>query len=140
MRRHTLGASKRHWIQPCLLYLSKLPFLVLWKRGGAGGKNREKVRSQVERGSHAPFLKKGLIARGGTYTQRAVASRAQPLRDAVEVEHVPAVTPRDAQPVLARGGGVRLDLGLSLTPGCQIAYTDHTGCHQLDVFLTIRPC
>jgi hypothetical protein len=28
---------------------------------------------------------------------------------------------------------------VALTPGCQTAYTDHTGCHQLNAFLTIRP-
>ena len=29
------------------------------------------------------------------------------------------------------------EVGLALTPGCQIGYVDHTGCYQL-VFFTIR--
>lgn len=51
---------------------------------------------------------------GVTYTQRAVASRAEPLGDAVEVEDVPAVPPRDAETVFARGGRVGLVLDARL--------------------------
>ena len=40
--------------------------------------------------------------------QRAVRARAQPLGDAVQVEHVPAVAPRDGQPLLRGARGVRL--------------------------------
>ena len=50
----------------------------------------------------------------GTYAERAVASSAKPFRDAVEVEDVSTVPPRDAQTVLARrrGVGLVLDAGL----------------------------
>jgi len=43
--------------------------------------------------------------------QRAVRARAQPLGDAIQVEHVPAVAPRDGQPLLrgVRGVGLVLD-------------------------------
>lgn len=45
-----------------------------------------------------------------TYTERTVASSAQPFRNAVEMEDVPTVSPRDAQSILAGGGGIRLVL------------------------------
>lgn len=75
------------------------------------GKRKKKVRSQAQ----APFFcgrRRRVFSFFFlfTYTERTVASSAEPFRNTVEVEDVPTVPPRDAQSILACGGRIRLVL------------------------------